>query len=220
MKTLILFSDIEAVSVRFLHYTTCIIGRSINCFGDVLQSDCWCSGSGRHTVSPLSAEPFSIFPSCECVSPLLKGSCGFTMVQDVTLNRVFGVGTFIWPLISLKNQFICIMSFTDILTADNYTECIRDIVCCDWLCYWIYMPVSCITYHILMFLYTFLWCGKEDIMTETESTLRFDDVGVVPGLILLLWVVQISRRWSRKWSERGMGTRLDKIYSSVFFIDH
>ena len=127
MKTLILFSDIEAVSVRFLHYTTCIIGRSIDCFGDVLQSDCWRSGSGRHTVSPLSAEPLSIFPSYECVSPLLKGSCGFTMVQDFTLNRVFGVGIFIWPLISLKSQFFCIMTFTEILTADNYTEYIRDI---------------------------------------------------------------------------------------------
>ena len=39
------------------------------------------------------------------------------------------------------------------------------VLCCDWLCYeCIIMLVSCITYLILLLLYTFLWCGKEYLL--------------------------------------------------------
>ena len=47
--------------------------------------------------------------------------------------------------------------------------------------------------------------GHVAIITETESTLRFDDVGVVPSLLPLLRVVQRSCMWSRKWSGRRPG---------------
>jgi len=38
-----------------------------------------------------------------------------------------------------------------------------------------------------------------------KSTLRFDDVGVVPGLLPLIRAVQRSHMWSRKRSERRPG---------------
>jgi len=47
--------------------------------------------------------------------------------------------------------------------------------------------------------------GHVAIITETESTLRFDDVGVVPSLLPLLQMVQRSCMWSRKWSGRRPG---------------
>lgn len=58
-----------------------------------------------------------------------------------------------------------------------FTECINSLslispicciggplnsVCWDWLSYWMYMLVICITYLILM--YTFLWCGNDIII--------------------------------------------------------
>jgi len=36
----------------------------------------------------------------------------------------------------------------------------------------------------------------------TKSTLGFDDIGVVPGRLLLLRAVQRSHMWSKKWSWR------------------
>jgi len=51
--------------------------------------------------------------------------------------------------------------------------------------------------------------GHIAIITESnphyvmiESTLRYDDVGVVPGLLPLLHVVQWLHMWSRKRSGR------------------
>ena len=38
-----------------------------------------------------------------------------------------------------------------------------------------------------------------------KSTLQFDDIIVVPGLLLLLWMVQRSHMWSRKPSGRRPG---------------
>ena len=38
-----------------------------------------------------------------------------------------------------------------------------------------------------------------------ESTLRFDDVEDIPGLLPLLWAVQSSRMWSRERSGRPPG---------------
>jgi len=38
-----------------------------------------------------------------------------------------------------------------------------------------------------------------------ESTLRFDDVEVIPGLLPLLRAVQRSRMQSREWSGRRPG---------------
>jgi len=38
-----------------------------------------------------------------------------------------------------------------------------------------------------------------------ESTLQFDDIGVVPGFLPHLWVVQRSPMQSRKWSRRRPG---------------
>ena len=38
-----------------------------------------------------------------------------------------------------------------------------------------------------------------------KSTLQFYDIGVVPGLLLLLWMVQRSHMWSRKPSGRQPG---------------
>jgi len=61
-----------------------------------------------------------------------------------------------------------------------------------------------------------LVCGH---IAETKSTyimidftLRFDDVGIVPGLLLLLWVVQRSRMLSRKWSERWPGNEATCVH--------
>jgi len=57
-------------------------------------------------------------------------------------------------------------------------------------------------------------CGHIAIITETkstyviiESTLRFDDVEVVPGLLLLLQAVQRSHMRSREWSRRRLGNK-------------
>ena len=47
--------------------------------------------------------------------------------------------------------------------------------------------------------------GHVAIITETESTLRFDDVEVIPGFLPLLWAVQRSRMWSRERSGRWPG---------------
>ena len=61
-----------------------------------------------------------------------------------------------------------------------------------------------------------LVCGH---IAETKSTyimidftLRFDDVGIVPGLLLLLRAVQRSRMQSRKWSERWPGNEATCVY--------
>ena len=142
MKTLlILFSDTEAVSARFLHYTTCIIRISTDCFGDVLQSDCWCSDSGRHAVSPLSAELFSIFPSRECVSPPLKGSCGFTVVQDFyVIHRNFDT----WLCMDGIHKFLLI--WQQILLVQEMAF-VPPLLICWWynLCNVVKLTSSCVT---------------------------------------------------------------------------
>ena len=57
--------------------------------------------------------------------------------------------------------------------------------------------------------------GHVAIITETkstyvmiESTLRFDDIEVIPGLLPLLWVVQRSRMQSRNGVGDSLGMRL------------
>jgi len=45
----------------------------------------------------------------------------------------------------------------------------------------------------------------ESTYVMIESTLRFDDIEVTPGLLPLLQAVQRSRRWSREWSGRRPG---------------
>ena len=58
----------------------------------------------------------------------------------------------------------------------------------------------------------YLTRGHVAIITETESTyimiestLQFDDLEVIPGLLPLLPVVQRSLMWSREWSRRWPG---------------
>ena len=60
--------------------------------------------------------------------------------------------------------------------------------------------------------------GHIAIITETESTyvmiestLRFDDVDDIPGLLLLLQVVQRSIMWSRERSRRRPGNKATTV---------
>ena len=53
--------------------------------------------------------------------------------------------------------------------------------------------------------------GHIAIITETESTLQFDDVKVVPGLYPLLRAVQRSHMQSRKWSRRRPGNEATNL---------
>ena len=60
--------------------------------------------------------------------------------------------------------------------------------------------------------------GHVAIITETkstyvmiESTLRFDDIEVIPGLLPLLWVVQRSRMQSRNGVGDSLGMRLRQM---------
>ena len=64
-----------------------------------------------------------------------------------------------------------------------------------------------------------LECRHVAITTETkstyimiESTFQFDDIGVVPGLLLLLWAVQRSSMQSRNIAGHRLGTRLVRNY--------
>jgi len=49
--------------------------------------------------------------------------------------------------------------------------------------------------------------GHVVINTDAQSTLWFDDAGVVSGLLPLLKAAQTSRLWSRKWSWRWCGNK-------------
>ena len=60
-----------------------------------------------------------------------------------------------------------------------------------------------------------IYTETESKYVMVESTLWFDDVGVVQGLLQLLPAVQRSRMWSRKWIRRQPGNEVTSLLYGV-----